>query len=140
MFSETLTWNALRVNQKLPRSLDSISGSLYGYLVFMICLRRFWLRAIKVASEPAQKRFIRNFFDYAYGVTDEASDRTSGHVRCITDYFQLRKLTSAAYVNSFFVELGLEIPDEVMEQPALQSLISLSADLIVLANVRISLA
>jgi hypothetical protein len=106
----------------------------------MICVRRFWLRAIKVASEPAQRRFIRDFTDYVYGVIDEASDRTSGHIRSITDYFRLRKLTAGGYASLFSVELGLDIPDEVMEHPALQSLLSLTADSIVLTNVHTSLA
>lgn len=106
----------------------------------MICLRRFWLRAIKVTSEPAQRRFIRAFTDYVYGVIDEASDRTSGHIRGITDYFQLRRLTAGGCALLFAMELGLDIPDEVMEHPALQSLVSLTIDSFVLTNVRISLA
>ncbi len=106
----------------------------------MICLRRFWLRAIKVASEPSQRRFIRAFTDYVYGVIDEASDRTSEHIRGIADYFPLRRRTVGAYPSLFCVELGLEIPDEVMENSVLQSLLSFTADSIVLTNVRIALA
>jgi len=105
----------------------------------MCCLRRVWLRAIKVASEPAQRRFIRAFTDYVYGVSDEASDRTSGHIRSIADYFPLRRQTVGIYPSLFSVELGLDIPDEVMEHPVLQSLIVLTADSTVLTNVRISL-
>jgi len=119
MFPETLTWDALRMNRELPRSLDNII---------------FLLRAIKVASEPAQRRFIRAFTDYVYGVIDEASDGTGGHIRGITDYFQLRRLTAGAYASLFSVELGLQIPDEVMEHSALQSLLCLTADSIVLTN------
>ena len=106
----------------------------------MIYLRRFWLRAIKVASEPAQRRFIRAFTDYVYGVIDEASDRTRGRIRGIADYLRLRKLTAGAYASLFSVELGLEIPDEVMEHPALESLRSLTADSIVITNVCVPLA
>ena len=108
----------------------------------MCCFRRFWLRAIKVASEPAQRRFIRAFADYVYGVADEASDRTSGHIRNVADYFQLRKQTAATYSTFLPLELGLDrdIPDEVMEHPVIQSLRSLTADALVLTNVRISLA
>ncbi|SRR6266446_1670061 len=104
----------------------------------MIRLCRFWLRAIKVASEPAQKRFITAFTDYVFGVIDEASDRTRGHIRGIADYLKLRRLTSGAYASLFSVELGLDVPDEVMADPALQSLVSLTADSIVLTNVRTS--
>ena len=105
----------------------------------MIRLRRYWLRAIKVASEPAQRRFIRTFTDYVYGVIDEASDRTSGRIRGIADYLWLRKLTAGAYVSLFPVELGLEIPDEVMEHPALESLRSWTVESSMLINVCISL-
>ena len=73
-------------------------------------------------------------------MADEASDRTSGHIRSITDYFQLRKQTAATYSTLFPVELGLNIPDEVIEHPVLQSLRSLTADSLVLTNVCISIA
>jgi hypothetical protein len=104
----------------------------------MICLRRFWLRATKVASEPAQRRFIRGFTHYVYAMIDEAFDRASGHIRGIADYFQLRRLTVGGYAFLFPVELGLDIPDEVMEHSTLQSLLSLAIDSIMLANVSLS--
>ena len=67
---------------------------------------------------------------------DEASDRTRGHVRGIADFLELRRLTAGAYASFFSVELGLDIPDEVMEHPALELLRSLTADSTVLTNVR----
>ena len=67
---------------------------------------------------------------------DEASDRTRGHVRGIVDFLELRRLTAGAYASFFSVELGLDIPDEVMEHPALELLRSLTADSTVLTNVR----
>lgn len=69
---------------------------------------------------------------------DEASDRKSGQIRGIKDYFNLRRLTAGAYASLFPVELGMDIPDEVMEHPGLQSLVDLTADSIVLTNVCIS--
>ena len=98
---------------------------------------RFWLRAIKVASEAAQRRFLKSFAAYVYAVIDEASDRNCGRVRGITDYFELRRLTAGAYASFFSVELGLDIPDEVMTHPAMESLLGLAADSVVLTNVRI---
>ncbi|KAG5641346.1 hypothetical protein DXG03_005452 [Asterophora parasitica] len=98
--------------------------------------QQFWLRAITVASEPAQRRFIASFASYVYGVIDEASDRTRGYVRGITDFLELRRLTAGAHASFFSVELGLDIPDEVIEHPALESLVSLAADSTVLTNVR----
>jgi len=73
-------------------------------------------------------------------VIDEASNRTSKHIHGIADYFQLWRLTSGAYASLFSMELGLEIPDEVMENFVLQSLLSLTADSIVLTNMHIALA
>jgi len=96
--------------------------------------RQFWLRAIKVASESAQRRFIESFSAYVYAVIDEASDRSRGHVRGIADFLELRRLTAGAYASFFSVELGLDIPDEVMEHPALELLRSLAADSTVLIN------
>jgi len=69
-------------------------------------------------------------------VIDEASDRSRGHVRGIADFLELRRLTAGAYASFFSVELGLDIPDEVMEHPALELLRSLAADSTVLINVR----
>jgi len=69
-------------------------------------------------------------------VIDEASDRARGHVRGIADFLELRRLTAGAYASFFSVELGLDIPDEVMAHPALESLLSLAADSTVLTNVR----
>ncbi|KAH9053669.1 isoprenoid synthase domain-containing protein [Lactarius vividus] len=96
--------------------------------------RQFWLRAIKVASEPAQRRFLKSFAAYVYAVIDEASDRNAGHIRSITDYLELRRRTAGAYSSLFSVELGLDIPDEIMIHPAMESLLSLVADSIVLTN------
>jgi hypothetical protein len=69
-------------------------------------------------------------------VIDEASDRTKGQIRGIADFLELRRLTAGAYASFFSVELGLDIPDEIMEHPALEALRSLAADSTVLTNVR----
>jgi len=96
--------------------------------------RQFWLRAMKSASEGAQRRFKKSFTNYVYGVTDEAFDRTSGHIRSIADYIPLRKLTSGSRATFLCIELGLDIPDEVYEHPVLESLLELTADTIVITN------
>jgi hypothetical protein len=98
---------------------------------------RFWLRAMNVASDAAQRRFLKSFAAYVYAVIDEASDRNRGHIRGTRDYLELRRLTAGAYASFFSVELGLDIPDEIMTHPAMESLLGLAADSIVLTNVRI---
>ncbi|KAF8260661.1 terpenoid synthase [Lactarius quietus] len=96
--------------------------------------RQFWLRAIKVASEATQSRFLKSFAAYVYAVIDEASDRDGGRVRGINDYLELRRLTAAIFASSFPVELGLDIPDEVMTHHAMESLLVMAGDILVLTN------
>jgi len=96
--------------------------------------RQFWLRAMQVASEGAQRRFIRNFTKYIYGVVDEAFDRTRGHIRSTADYITLRKLTLGGQPTFLCIELGLEIPDEVYEHHALQSLLEMTAEITIITN------
>jgi len=96
--------------------------------------RQFWLRAMKIASGPAQRRFIASFAAYVYAVVDEASDRTRGHIRGFADFLELRRLTTAACPSFLSAELGLDIPDEVMAHPELESLRSLAVDSTVLTN------
>jgi hypothetical protein len=56
-------------------------------------------------------------------VIDEASGRTRGHVRGITDFLELRRLTAGAYASFSSVELGLDILREVMAHPAIEELL-----------------
>jgi terpene synthase-like protein len=99
---------------------------------------RFWLRALKVSSPAAQTRFISSFSEYVYAVVDEASDRAKGSIRGIEDYLKLTRLTTAGYPAFTAVEASLNIPNEVMAHPALESLRSLAAESFVLTNVGIS--
>ena len=99
---------------------------------------RFWPRAIKVSTEGAQRRFLESFSAYVSAVIDEASDRNEGRVRGINDYLDVRKSTLAIYPSYFCLELGLDIPDEIMTHPAIRSLLDLVADSTLLTNVRIN--
>ncbi|KAI0306220.1 terpenoid synthase [Multifurca ochricompacta] len=96
--------------------------------------RQFWLRAIKVSSPAAQRRFIKTFAEYVYAVIDEASDRAKGHVRGIEDYLGLTRLTAGGYPSFLAVEAGLDIPDEVMAHHGMASLCALAAESLVLTN------
>ena len=100
-------------------------------------LNRFWLRALKVSSPAAQTRFISSFSEYVYAVIDEASDRAEGNIRRIEDYLKLTRLTAGGYPAFVAVEASLNILNEVMAHPALESLQSLAAESLVLTNVGI---
>ncbi|KAI0267839.1 terpenoid synthase [Gloeopeniophorella convolvens] len=95
---------------------------------------RYWLRALRFSSLPAQRRFIQTFGQYVYAVIDEAADRARGEVRCIEGYLRLRRHTAGGYPCFFAAELDLDIPDEVMAHPAMASLLGSAAESFVLTN------
>jgi hypothetical protein len=136
MLSETHTRTALKGSQSLAKLQDSMFVSVIAPgLSDDRGLDRFWLRAIKVSSPASQTRFITSFSEYVFAVIDEASDRAKGHVRGTEDYLKLTRLTAGGYPAFVAVEAGLNIPNEVMAHPALESLRSLAAESLVLTNV-----
>jgi len=98
-------------------------------------LDRFSLQAIQVASASSWNRFIANYAEYLDAVIDESADRVAGHIRSIPEYLELRRLTIGGYPSFLCLELGLDIPDEVMEHPKIKSLLGLVAETIILTNV-----
>ncbi|KAI0280317.1 terpenoid synthase [Russula aff. rugulosa BPL654] len=85
-------------------------------------------------GEIARHALITSFSEYVFAVIDEASDRAKGRVRGIEDYLKLTRLTAGGYPAFMAVEAGLNIPNEVMDHPALESLCSLAAESLVLTN------
>jgi hypothetical protein len=90
---------------------------------------------MKTSCVSSQERFIKSFAEYAYAVSDEASDRASGSVRKIADYLRLTRLTAGPYPCFFPLEMDLDIPDEVMTHPSLEMIRSMAAESLVLGNV-----
>jgi hypothetical protein len=68
-------------------------------------------------------------------VIEEASDRARGSIRRIKDYLRLTRLTAGPYPCFFPIEMDLDIPDEVMTHPSMESIRSLVAESLVLGNV-----
>jgi hypothetical protein len=68
-------------------------------------------------------------------VIDETADHAPGYIHNIPEYLELRRLTIGGYPSFLCFELGLDIPDEVMEHPKLKSLLGLVAETVVLTNV-----
>ena len=137
--SVTLTRNVHKASLSSVRSHGSTSlpPSHFVYFINPDC-NRFWLRAIEVTSQEAQRRFITTFAEYVYAVIDEASDRANGRVRDVEEYLKLTRLTAGGYPSFLAAEAGLNIPDEVMAHPALQAILSIAAESLVLTNVGIS--
>jgi len=96
---------------------------------------RFWERTIPHAGANTQKRFIATFIDYQDAVIQQIIDQREGHIRDINNYLDLRRDTSAVKPTFALIEIGLDIPDEVMSHPAIEVMISTSVDMVILNNV-----
>ena len=88
-------------------------------------------------DSPAMERFISDFDAYTKSVILEAEDRVAGHQtrRSVNDYINLRRDTCGAKCTFSFLGLGLNIPNEVFDNPLMISLIENAADLIAITNV-----
>ncbi|KAG1876689.1 terpenoid synthase [Suillus subalutaceus] len=97
-------------------------------------VRQFWERTICNASAQSQKRFIATFGEFIEGIVQQAMDRSGHHIRDIQSYFDVRRKTVAAGPSFVFLELGLDIPDEVISHPTIEDMVVASTDMIALAN------
>jgi len=62
-------------------------------------------------------------------------DRREGRIRDINSYLDMRRDTSAMRPSLVLMEIGLDIPDEVISHPAIEVMFSTSADMVILNNV-----
>jgi len=62
-------------------------------------------------------------------------DRREGRIRDINSYLDMRRNTSAVRPSFVLIEIGLDIPDEVMSHPAIEVMFSTSADMVIINNV-----
>ncbi|KAG2040647.1 terpenoid synthase [Suillus americanus] len=96
--------------------------------------RQFWERTVCNASSQSQKRFIARFDEYLDDVVQQAIDRSGHHIRDIQSYFDVRRKTIGAWPSFALLELGLDIPDEVISHPTFEDMAVASTDMIALTN------
>lgn len=107
-------------------------------MVFDFKSSRFIQRTVSVFGEddlPGFERFISGFDAYLKSVIVEADDRATGKLRTVYDYIIIRRDTCAAKPTFSCLGLGLDIPNEVFENPFIMSLLENAADLILVSNV-----
>jgi Delta6-protoilludene synthase len=95
---------------------------------------RFWKNAIKTASTTAQRRFIDSFQLYTDSVVQQAEDRDCHRVRDIQSYFDLRRDTVGAKPSFAILEIHMNLPDEVLNDPTIRLLTDTSIDMIIIGN------
>ncbi|KAF7372600.1 Terpene cyclase [Mycena venus] len=96
--------------------------------------RQFWLNAIRIATPTSQRRFIDEFHVYMDSMVQKAQDRTEDHIRGIDEYFEVRRVTIGVKAAIFINEIRMNIPDEVLRNEHIETLISASTDMILIAN------
>jgi len=77
--------------------------------------------------------------EYLEGVVQQAADRSGHLIRDIQSYFDLRRKTVGIRPSYALLELGLDIPDEVIAHPAIEDMVVASMDMVILANVSVFL-
>ncbi|KAG2036834.1 terpenoid synthase [Suillus americanus] len=97
-------------------------------------MRQFWERTIRDASAQSQKRFIAALDLYLEGTMQQAIDRNEHRIRDIQSYINVRRDTIAMKPSFALLELGLDIPDEVMSHPIIETMTITSIDMIIIDN------
>lgn len=65
----------------------------------------------------------------------EAEDRRTKRVRSVVDYLELRRETFGAQATIALAGFGLELPEEVLSHPVMQSMSLAAMDLLCITNV-----
>lgn len=92
---------------------------------------------MQLATPALQKRFILDMDEYLEEVAQESIDKNDHHILDIKSYVNARRLTGAVKPTFALIELGLDIPDEVMTHPVIQEMIMAAIDIITLSNVSV---
>ena len=90
---------------------------------------------LTTSEDACVSRFIRDFDLYMKSMRQEAEDREKKRVRAVDDYLQLRRETFAAQASLSFLSFGLELPEEVLSHPVMQTMTIAAMDLICISNV-----
>ncbi|KAJ6459981.1 terpenoid synthase [Mycena sanguinolenta] len=96
--------------------------------------RQFWLNAMHISTPTFQRRFIDEFQIYLDSMVRKAQDRTEDHRRSIDEYFEVRRVTIGVKAAVIINEIEMNIPEEVMQNEHIATLIAAATDMILIAN------
>jgi hypothetical protein len=69
------------------------------------------------------------------GMVQESIDKKDHRILDVKSYIDARRHTSGSELSFTIIELGLDIPDEVMAHPAIQEMVLAASDLVAFWNV-----
>ncbi|KAG5719892.1 Pentalenene synthase [Termitomyces sp. T112] len=120
-----IVMDALRNPDKVRPSNECVVGE---------AARQFWKLSLKCASVGARRRFIDTFEKYTASLIQQAQDRVQKYVRGIDEYLDVRRQTAGVEPSVVILQFGLDLPDEVFEDPVVQRLTDTCTDMIMLSN------
>lgn len=99
--------------------------------------RRWWLRMLKTVGPRCRRRFVDTLELYFKAIMQQAADRAAKRVPELEAYISLRRDTSGCKTGFSLIEYaaGIDLPDEVVEHPVIQSLLDATNDSVSWANV-----
>ncbi|KAJ6561560.1 terpenoid synthase [Mycena vulgaris] len=98
--------------------------------------RQFWKRASVNAPKACHERFVNAWRTYLDSVVQQAERRSTSYICTVDEYMAARRDNIGSDPSFAFLEisLGVDLPHEVMEHPAIVSLNRDTTDMIILAN------
>ncbi|EJD51470.1 terpenoid synthase [Auricularia subglabra TFB-10046 SS5] len=107
--------------------------------VWGVIVRELWQRFILVVPNTIyQHRFVSAMKRYTDAVVQEARYHHQRHIPDIPEYFALRRETSALFPAWIFLHMGLDLPKEVFDDPVVQEIEQLAADMVIISNDMVS--
>lgn len=67
-------------------------------------------------------------------VVQQAQDRTADYIRDIDSYFEVRRDTIGAKPSFAILEVHMNLPDDVFENPIVKTLTSTAIDMLIIGN------
>lgn len=89
------------------------------------------------APEALIARFVKHQTDYLDAVAQEARLRNAGQRPTLDEYFRLRRQNGGVFMSFDMSEaaLGIDFPEEVLENETFKNIVIAAVDIIGLANV-----
>ena len=97
----------------------------------------FWKRALALITpkDTCVSHFIKGFDMYMESMIKEAKNWENKQVCTINDYLQPCQETFAVQASISFLSFGLELPEEVLLHPIMQTVTLTSMDILLIINV-----
>jgi len=102
--------------------------------VFGEMAKQFWSLAVNTTSPVTQRRFIIAFKEYLDATVQQAADRENNANHTVDSYLQNRRKDIGARPFFTLLELGLDVPEDVLDSKVVKELQIYASDMLILDN------